>query len=97
MLMLSAGWQLFDAFGITVGEALRAAGDTAWCMWARLVAGWVVFVPLAWFLVNVRGGGALTAIGCIIVYIALLAGVLTWRFRSGFWRRIDLVEAEPIV
>lgn len=97
MLMLSAGWQLFDAFGITVGEALRAAGDTAWCMWARLVAGWVVFVPLAWYMVSVRGGGALTAIGCIIVYIALLAGVLSWRFRSGAWRRIDLVEAEPIV
>lgn len=97
MLMLSAGWQLFDAFGITVGEALRAAGDTAWCMWARLVAGWVVFVPLAWYMVSVRGGGALTAIGCIIVYIALLAGVLTWRFQSGAWRRIELVEAEPIV
>ena len=97
MLMLSAGWQVFDAFGITVGEALRAAGDTAWCMWARLVLAWALFMPLAWYTVNVRGGGALTAIGCIIVYTALLAAMLVWRFRSGAWRRIELVEAAPLV
>jgi MATE family multidrug resistance protein len=96
MLMMSAGWQVFDAFGITVGEALRAAGDTAWCMWARLVLAWALFMPLAWYAVNVRGGGALTAIGCIIVYTALLALVLVWRFRSGAWRRIELVEAGPL-
>ncbi len=97
MLMLSAGWQLFDAFGITVGEALRAAGDTTWCMWARLVLAWAVFMPLSWYVVTVRGGGALTAIGCIIVYLGLLGGVLTWRFLSGAWRRIELVDPDPLV
>jgi len=96
MLMLSAGWQVFDAVGITVGEALRAAGDTAWCMWARLVLAWAVFMPLAWYAVNVRGGGALTAIGCIIVYLGLLSVVMAWRFRSGAWRHIELVEPDPL-
>lgn len=92
MLALSAAWQAFDAIGLTVGEALRAAGDTAWCMWARLLVAWVLFLPAAWLLVDRLRGGALAAILCIVGYVALLALGFTWRFRSGAWRRIRLVE-----
>jgi MATE family multidrug resistance protein len=95
MLALSAAWQLFDALGLTIGEALRAAGDTAWCMWARLLSAWTVFVPVAWWAVTVRHGGPMAAIGVTIFYIAVLACAFLWRFRSGAWRRIELVEAEP--
>jgi hypothetical protein len=31
----TALWQLFDAAGITRGDALRADDDTAHAMWAR--------------------------------------------------------------
>jgi MATE family multidrug resistance protein len=95
MLALSAAWQLFDALGLTIGEALRAAGDTTWCMWARLLTAWTVFVPVAWWAVSLRHGGALAAIGVTIFYIAVLACAFLWRFRSGAWRRIELVEVEP--
>jgi MATE family, multidrug efflux pump len=95
MLALSAAWQVFDALGLTVGEALRAAGDTAWCMWARLLAAWTVFVPVAWWAVTLRHGGPLAAIGVTIFYLAVLACAFLWRFRSGAWRRIELVEVEP--
>src|SRR5262249_47595121 len=71
MLAMSAAWQLFDALGLTVGEALRAAGDTAWCMWTRLVSAWTVFVPIAWYAVTVRGGGPAAAIGVTIFYVAV--------------------------
>src|SRR5262249_50626836 len=57
MLALSAAWQVFDALGLTIGEALRAAGDTAWCMWVRLVSAWTIFVPVAWWAVTLRHGG----------------------------------------
>jgi len=95
MLALSAAWQVFDALGLTIGEALRAAGDTAWCMWARLLSAWTVFVPVAWWAVTLRHGGPLAAIGVTIFYLAVLAAAFLWRFRSGNWRRIELVEAEP--
>lgn len=95
MLALSAAWQVFDALGLTVGEALRGAGDTAWCMWARLVAAWLVFVPVAWWALAVRDGGPSAAIGVTIFYLAVLAVAFVWRFRSGAWRRIELVEPEP--
>jgi MATE family multidrug resistance protein len=95
MLAMSAAWQVFDAFGITVGETLRAAGDTAWCMWARLAAAWLLFVPVAWWTVTVRGGGPVAVIGVVVFYLAVLGAAFVWRFATGAWRRIELVEAGP--
>jgi MATE family multidrug resistance protein len=94
MLALSAAWQVFDALGLTIGEALRAAGDTAWCMWARLLSAWTVFVPVAWWVVTLRHGGPAAVIGVTIFYLAVLAGAFLWRFRTGAWRLIELVESE---
>jgi multidrug resistance protein, MATE family len=91
MLALSAIWQLFDAAGMTVSEALRAAGDTTFCMNARIVLAWFVFMPGAWLAVRVYDGGTVAIMGAVIVYIALLAIVLGFRFVSGRWRDIDLL------
>lgn len=96
MLAISAAWQLFDAIVLTLGEALRSAGDTAWTMWARLAMAWLVFIPAAFVSVNVLGGGHVAAMLCIAGYVALLAVVFTRRFRSGAWRHIDLT-GEPVV
>ena len=94
MLALSAAWQLFDGIGLTVGEALRAAGDTAWCMWARLVAAWVLFLPGSWWLITHFGGGPAMVMLCVVGYLAILAVAFVWRFRSGAWRRIALTGHE---
>lgn len=92
MLMLSALWQVFDAAGITISEALRAAGDTAYAMWTRGVLAWLVFLPGAWITVRRFGGGETAAVIWLLVYLALLAVALYLRFRGGAWRRITLVE-----
>jgi MATE family multidrug resistance protein len=97
MLMLSALWQFFDAAGITVGEVLRAAGDTAFAMWARGILAWGVFLPGSWLMVRKYGGHELTAASFLMLYLFLLATVLYARFRSGAWRRIVLVEEAPLV
>lgn len=95
MLLVSTAWQLFDALAITLSEALRAAGDTAWCMWARVALAWVLFVPLAAWAVLVVDVGALGAIATFVVYLAALAGLLWWRFGGGAWRKIDLTGRGP--
>ncbi len=95
MLAISAAWQLFDAVVLTLSEALRSAGDTAWTMWARLAAAWLVFTPAAVVSVNVLGGGHVAAMLCVVGYVALLAGVFAVRFRGGAWRTIDLTGVEP--
>lgn len=96
MLAVSAVWQLFDAAGITISEALRAAGDTTFCMSARLVLAWLVFTPASWLMVMVLDGGIHAVMVAFIGYLALLALALAWRFLSNKWRDIDLV-GEPVV
>ncbi len=92
MLTLSAAWQLFDATVATLAESLRAAGDTAFTLWARVGVAWAIFVPGSWIAVRRLGGGDLWAVGSIVAYMAVLAGVLLWRFRGGAWRHLDLIE-----
>ena len=94
LLAISAAWQLFDAFVMTLNEALRAAGDTAWCLWARVATAWLVWLPLTYVVVSViYVGSAPAAMWCMVAYFVVLSGVIGWRFRSGAWRRIQLTEA----
>jgi MATE family multidrug resistance protein len=97
MLGMSAIWQLFDAISMTLSEALRSAGDTTWCMAARLVLAWVVFTPASWLAVLKFGGGVYTVMVALIGYLALLAAAFVWRFSSGKWRNIDLVGEPNLV
>ncbi|MBI3298290.1 MAG: MATE family efflux transporter [Elusimicrobia bacterium] len=96
MLMMSALWQAFDAGGMTLTEALRAAGDTAFPMWARAGLAWGFFLPGSWIGVRWLGGDETTAMAFLLAYLGLLAIALFIRFRSGAWRKIELVE-EPLV
>jgi len=90
MLMAAGAWQVLDAAGITLSESLRAAGDTAFCLWARLLFAWLLFVPLTVLWARVLGGGPVEAVAGIVIYLAALAVAFYWRFRRGAWRRIDL-------
>lgn len=92
MLLLSAAWQLFDAVGMTIAETLRAAGDTKWTATARLILAWVVFLPSGYIVVRVFDGGPGGAMLCLAGYLALLSVLLTYRFRTGAWKSIQLVE-----
>mgnify|MGYP000913347943 FL=1 len=95
MLILSGLWQLFDAVSMTMAETLRAAGDTAYTMWARIAIAWLIFVPGTLVTVRVFGGGDVAAVGWVVGYLALLSLVLWLRFRSGAWRKIDLTGEGP--
>jgi MATE family multidrug resistance protein len=92
LLMLSACWQLFDAAVNTIAEALRAAGDVAVTLWARVAIAWLFFVPGSYVTVRYFDGGDVGAMLWLVAYLMVLAGVLWWRFQSGAWRRLTLVE-----
>ena len=94
MLGVSVAWQLFDAAGLTLSEALRAAGDTFFCMVARVVLAWGAFVPAAFFLARSSSASAASMMLCLTGYIVLLAITFAARFGSGRWRHIDLVGVE---
>ena len=92
MLAISAAWQVFDAIAMTLAETLRAAGDTFWTAAVRLGLAWAVFMPSAFLVVKVWHGGPVGAMVCLVGYLALLALALALRFRTGAWRKIDLIE-----
>lgn len=95
LLMLSAAWQLFDATSMTFAEALRAAGDTAFTLWARAVIAWIIFAPGAYVSVRVFGGNDVVAAAWLVLYLGLLALVLWLRFRTGKWRTMEITEGLP--
>jgi MATE family multidrug resistance protein len=96
MLVISAAWQLVDAIGITISETLRAAGDTAWTAAVRILLAWAVFTPSAFLVVGPFDGGPNGAMLCLVGCLALLATALALRFRSGAWRRIELIEPKLV-
>lgn len=96
LLAWSAAWQLFDAIAMSLSEALRAAGDTTFCLWARITIAWALFVPGAYVAVSVFEQGPIAAVMAIIAYMAALGAVLWWRFRSGAWRSIELTEPDVV-
>jgi multidrug resistance protein, MATE family len=96
MLLISTAWQLTDAVGITLAETLRAAGDTTWTAAARIVLAWAIFTPSAYLIVTRFHGGPIGAMLCLVGYLGLLALALAWRFRSGAWKRIELIEPKLV-
>lgn len=95
LLVLAAVFQVFDAVGITMVGALRGAGDTLWPG--------IVTMILAWGLI-VGGGKALAAwmpewgalgpwVGAA-AYIIAFALSMAWRWRSGAWRKMKLVDVD---
>lgn len=92
VLRLSAAWQLFDAVANTFAEVLRAAGDTKFTSLARAAIAWFVFTPGAWISVRIYQGGTVAATLWLVLYLAILAGALYLRYRSGRWRDLELVE-----
>ncbi len=75
---------------MTLSETLRAAGDTAWTLWARLTIAWFVWLPLAAVAVFWTRGGAVAATWSMVLYFVALSLAFLLRFRGGAWRRIDL-------
>ena len=90
LLRVGAAFQLFDALAIVADGALRGAGDTRWPFLARFLLSWGVFLPLAWGFGFYLEGGLTWAWTGGLIYIAILAGCLVVRFRSGAWREIRI-------
>lgn len=81
----------FDAIGIVYADALRGAGDTRFQMLGASAAAWILFVPGIWYITH-GGGELIHAWAWAAFYIFLLALFFRLRWRSGLWRRIDILK-----
>jgi MATE family multidrug resistance protein len=97
LLIVAAAFQVFDAMAITLSGALRGAGDTLWPGVVMIVLNWVCIIGLGYALVVWAPG--LKSLGPWLgaaAYIVLLAVAYLWRFESGAWKRIRLVD-QPVM
>lgn len=95
-VMICAGaFQLFDAFSITYGSALRGAGDTFIPSVFFIISHWIVIVGGGWWVATAYP--QLGSIGPWIAGAALIAIsslFLWWRWNGRAWMRIDLFRGE---
>ncbi|MFM9994633.1 MAG: MATE family efflux transporter [Phycisphaerales bacterium] len=97
-LIATATFQLFDAIAMTLSGALRGAGDTVVPGVFTLGLSWLVIVGGGTAMVRVYGD-ELESLGPWIAaaaYIAILGMFLLWRFMSGRWKSIRLLDRAAV-
>ncbi|UQA55135.1 MATE family efflux transporter [Polyangium aurulentum] len=78
------------AVGMILTQALFGAGNTRFVMIVELILHFTCLVPLAWVLGITLGFGLIGIWAAGVVYVALLAGVMSWKFKLGDWKHIAL-------
>ncbi len=94
LMICAAFFQTVDAIGIVYTGALRGAGDTVFPGIITMVYSWMFIVVLGWLLIaqfpQLESVGPWIAASVYIVVFGLTMG---WRFESGRWRSIQLVDS----
>jgi MATE family multidrug resistance protein len=90
LLAVGALFQLCDAVGIIANGALRGAGDTRWPFLVQTAMAWGLFLPLGWLGGVALDGGLVGAWLGGTAYFTALGIAMTWRFRSGAWKRVRI-------
>jgi multidrug resistance protein, MATE family len=78
------------AVGMILTQALFGAGNTRYVMIVELVLHFLCLVPLAWLLGITLNFGLMGIWAAGVVYVALLAGLMSRKFKSGDWKKIAL-------
>jgi MATE family multidrug resistance protein len=93
LMICAAIFQAFDAFGIIYTGALRGAGDTLWPSAVTLLYNWTIILGGGWLMT--RYYPQLESVGpwvAATVYIIILGVTMAYRFESGRWRTLRILE-----
>ncbi|MDR3638933.1 MAG: MATE family efflux transporter [Isosphaeraceae bacterium] len=94
LLACAALYSLADSVNVTFSFALRGAGDTRFVSLLTFALAWPTMVVPTYLLVRV-GGSITWAWGFATFYILAMAVCFGWRFRSGKWKSMRVIEAAP--
>ena len=92
LLFFASGWGLMEAANAILSGALRGAGDTHFVMWFHTAVAWGFFALGEAVIVLVLKLNVFVSWGWAIAYFTLLATGWVFRIRSGYWKRIELIE-----
>jgi multidrug resistance protein, MATE family len=92
LFIVSALFQLADAFAMVGLGMLNGAGDTRFVLYATVSIAWLTKLPLGYLLASEAGMGAVGAWWGIVFEVLVLWAVLAWRLRNNDWQRAALTE-----
>jgi multidrug resistance protein, MATE family len=91
MIRLAAAYVLIETVVTVVGGALRGAGDTLFTMWLSVGMHWLL-LPIAVIGLHMLHWTPLLTWGTQVAVFMLFSGLFWWRWRSGRWRTIAVVQ-----
>ena len=95
MMIATAIFLAFDGIGIVYNGALRGAGDTRWPGIVTIILSWLLLIGLGAFMVRfVHSLGSIGPWIAAASFLIVLALVLMWRFESGGWKSIRLLDED---
>jgi MATE family multidrug resistance protein len=94
LLACVAAYSLADAVNVTFSFALRGAGDTRFVSLLTFALAWPIMVVPTYLVVR-SGGSVYWAWAFATAYIMAMAFCFTLRFRSGKWKTMRVIEADP--
>jgi MATE family multidrug resistance protein len=94
LLACVAVYSLADGVNVTFAFALRGAGDTRFVSLLTFALAWPLMVAPTFFVVR-SGGSVYWAWTFATAYILAMAACFTWRFRSGKWKSMRVIETSP--
>ncbi len=92
LLIVLVAWGVMDATNFIISGALKGAGDTHFVMYFHTSLAWSFFAVGELVLVLGFHAGPVAAWLWCLLYIIILAVGFCWRFKSGRWKSIDILE-----
>ncbi len=96
MIRLASIYVLVEAMFVVFIGALRGAGDTFWAMAISVSLHWLLVIIL-FVLLRVWGVSPFVGWACVVFLFFLFSFIVFFRYRSGKWREIRVVDHAPAV
>ena len=93
LLRFVAAYCLLDGVNIVLAGALMAAGDTRWTFWMSLATHGAYIGALV--VADALDAGLYAEWTCATVFVLTIALFFIYRFQSGHWKRIKVIETAP--
>lgn len=92
MIQIASLYVLAEAVMTALIGALRGGGDTHFTMITSVIAHWL-FVPILYVALNIFHFTIATSWLMLVIFFLIFCSVLFFRFRSGVWKNIKVIDA----
>jgi MATE family multidrug resistance protein len=95
LLLMMAAWGMLDTVNLVISGALKGAGDTRFVMYYSVAMSWCFWIGGELVILFVLRQGIVASWVWLMVYVIVMAAGFLWRYRTGCWKRIELLEKQP--